>query len=50
MRMKQRLINVFVFGDETHVHAIGWRFYEKTGTYDELKASVSTQNRPLVSG
>ena len=42
-KMKEkRLINVFVFGDETHVHAIGWRLYEKAGTYDELKAFLQS--------
>jgi len=34
--MKERLVNIFVFEDETHVHAVGWRFYEKSGTYEEL--------------
>ena len=35
--MKQRLVNIFVYGDETHVRAIGWRVYERAGSYDELK-------------
>ena len=30
--MKERLINIFAYGDETHVHAIGWRVYEREGT------------------
>ena len=34
--MKERLINIFAYGDESHVHAIGWRVYEREGTYDEL--------------
>ena len=34
--MKERIVNIFLYGDGTHVHAIGWRVYEKTGTYDEL--------------
>ena len=34
--MKELVVNIFVYGDETHVHAIGWRKYEKTGTYEEL--------------
>ena len=36
-------INIFVFGDETHVHAIGWRLYEKAGTDDELKAFLQSK-------
>ena len=36
--MKERLVNVFVYGNSTHVNAIGWRVYEKTGSYDELTA------------
>lgn len=35
-RVKERLVNIFVYGNNTHVHALGWRVYEKTGTYDEL--------------
>ena len=35
-------INIFVFGDETHVHAIGWRLHEKAGTDDELKAFLQS--------
>ena len=34
--MKEPLVNIFVYGDETHVHAIGWRVYEKAGSYEEL--------------
>ena len=34
--MKQPLVNIFVYGDGTHVHAIGWRVYEKAGSYEEL--------------
>ena len=36
--MDVRSINVFVYGDKTHVHAIGWRVYEKNGPYNELTA------------
>ena len=34
--MKERIVNVFLYGDETHVYSIGWRVYEKAGIYDEL--------------
>lgn len=34
--MKERLVNIFAYGDETNVHAIGWRVYERDGSYDEL--------------
>ena len=34
--MKQSLVNIFVYGDGTHVYAIGWRVYEKAGSYEEL--------------
>ena len=37
-RMDVQSINVFVYGDETHVHAIGWRMYESAGTYEEQVA------------
>ncbi len=36
--MKERVVNVFVYGNSTHVNAIGWRVYEKTGSYDDLTA------------
>ena len=41
--MKERLINIFVYGDGTHVHAVGWRVYEKAGTYDELTAFLRSR-------
>ena len=41
--MKERLVNIFVFEDETHVHAVGWRFYEKSGTYEELVAFLQSR-------
>ena len=34
--MKKPLVNIFVCGNGTHVHAVGWRVYERAGTYDEL--------------
>ena len=34
--MRKSLVNIFVYGDETHVHAIGWRVYEKAESYEEL--------------
>ena len=36
--MDERSINVFVYGDKTHVHAIGWRVYERNGSHKELMA------------
>ena len=36
MSMKTPLVNIFVYGDETHVHAIGWRVYERAGSHREL--------------
>ena len=41
--MKERLVNIFVFGDVTHVHAVGWRLYEKSGTYEELVAFLQAR-------
>ena len=37
-RVKERLVNIFAYGNPTHMHALGWRVYEKVGTYDELTA------------
>ena len=34
--MKEQLVNIFVYGDETHVKAIGFCVHEKSGTYEEL--------------
>ena len=34
--MTERLINIFVYGDRTHVQTIGWCMYEKAGTYEGL--------------
>ena len=36
MSMKTPLVNIFVYGYETHVHAIGWRVYERAGSHREL--------------
>ena len=41
-RVKERLVNIFVYGDAAHVHAIGWRIYDRTGTYDELIRFLQT--------
>ena len=41
--MKERLVNIFVYGNETHVHAVGWRVYEKSGAYDELTAFLRSR-------
>ena len=41
--MKERLVNVFVYGNSSHVNAIGWRVYEKTGSYDELTAFLRSR-------
>ena len=35
--MKKPLVNIFFYGDGTHIQAIGWRAYERAGTYEELK-------------
>ena len=34
--MKAPLVNIFVYGNESHVHAIGWRVYERAGSNEEL--------------
>ena len=41
--MKEQIVNIFVYGDATHVHAIGWRVYDKAGTYDELTAFLRSR-------
>ena len=41
--MKEQIVNIFVYGDTTHVHAIGWRVYDKAGTYDELTAFLRSR-------
>ena len=47
--VKERLVNIFVYGDATHVHSVGWRVYEKSGTYDEkiafLQAAAMNDHR-----
>ena len=42
-QVKERIINIFVYGNPTHVYALGWRVYEKTGTYDELIAFLQAK-------
>ena len=34
--MSERIFNLFVYGNETHVHSIGYREYRKEGSYDDL--------------
>ena len=34
--MSERLFNVFIYGNETHVHSMGYCEYEKEGSYDDL--------------
>ena len=41
--MKEQIVNIFVFGDGTNVQAVGWRLYEKAGTYDELVAFLQSK-------
>ena len=41
--IKERLVNVFVYGNETHVHAVDWRVYEKAVAYDELTAFLRSR-------
>ena len=57
--MSERLFNVFIYGNETHVNSMGYCEYEKEGSYDDLtnylksrvdadykNAKVTTLNRP----
>ena len=39
---KEKLINIFVYGNATHALALGWRTYEKIGTYEELVAFLKS--------
>lgn len=41
--MTERVVNVFAYGNSTHVHAVGWRVYEKSGTYNELTEFLRTR-------
>ena len=41
--MKEQIVNIFVYGDATHVHAIGWRVYEEAGTDEELKTFLRSR-------
>ena len=43
--MRQSLVNIFVYGDGTHVNAVGWCVYEKAGTYEELTNFLQTRVR-----
>ena len=42
-QVNERIINIFVYGNPTHVYAVGWRVYEKTGTYEELIAFLQAK-------
>ena len=43
--MKERIVNIFVYGDRTHVHAVGWRVYEKVGTFEDLTKFLQSRVR-----
>ena len=43
--MNKPLVNIFVYGDGTHVHAVGWRAYEKVGTHEELTNFLQSRVR-----
>ena len=30
-----KLINIFVYGDENNVHSVGYRLYQRGGSYEE---------------
>ena len=41
--MKTPLVNIFVYGDEAHVHAVGWRVYQKAGSDEELTSFLQSR-------
>ena len=41
--MKERIVNVFTYGDGEHIHSIGWRTYSSEGTYQELTAFLRSK-------
>ena len=43
--MRESLVNIFVYGDGKHVHAVGWRVYEKAGSYEELTRFLQSRIR-----
>lgn len=43
--MRKPLVNIFVYGDGTHVDAVGWRVYEKAGTYEEMTNFLQSRVR-----
>lgn len=43
--MRESLVNIFVYGDEKHAHAVGWRVYEKAGSYEELTKFLQSRVR-----
>jgi len=43
--MSESLVNIFVYGDGEHVNAVGWRVYEKAGSYEELTRFLQSRVR-----
>ncbi len=43
--MRESLVNIFLYGDGKHVHAVGWRVYEKAGSYEELTNFLQSRVR-----
>ena len=41
--MKTPLVNIFVYGDEAHVHDVGWRVYQKAGSDVELTSFLQSR-------
>ena len=41
--MKERIINVFAYGDGEHIHSVGWRTYSVEGTYQELTSFLRSR-------
>ena len=34
--MQERIVNIFTYGDDEHIHSIGWQTHLKAGSYQEL--------------
>ena len=58
--MRERLFNVFIYGNETHVHSMSYCEYKSEGSYDDLtnflksrvhddykSAKITTLNQPI---
>ena len=41
--MAENIVNIFAYGDETHVHSIGWRTYMRDGSDEELLTFLRTK-------